>query len=167
MGAPWSRAPMSPFSTWEAIRKVWVLLVGAGWNWGSQHPSGSTRGHTVAVAGPGLCPLFLIHLSPPPHRGTAPSGGPGMSTSMTNVLPLRTAVVKEPGPRRSGRVCRLLAAGSRCAGRGSAHLWRTCASAPPWPLGGTASLPPGLPRPDAPDSPVSRPPNLTALHRHL
>lgn len=107
---------MSPYSTWEAIRKVWVLLVGAGWDWGSQHPSGSTRGHTVAVAGPGLCPLFLIHLSPPPHRGTAPSGGSGMSTSMTNVLPLRTAAVKEPGPCRSGRVCRLLAAGSRCAG---------------------------------------------------
>lgn len=60
---------MSPFSTWEAIRKVWVLLVGAGWDWGSQHPSGSTQGHTVAVAGPGLCPPVPDTSVPPAPQG--------------------------------------------------------------------------------------------------
>lgn len=148
--------PVSPYGTWEPMRKVWVPLVGAGRDWGSQRPSSSTRSHVVAVAGPGLRP-------PVPDGSVHPAPrGDSWQRRLWNIdqRDKRPATEDSSGhtawapPAPPG----LQAPGSQWTGRGLAHLWGTCASAPPWPLRGTASPPPpGLPRPDGPESPVSTP----------
>lgn len=57
---------MSPFSTWEAIRKVWVLLVGAGRDWGVPAPQ---RLHSGSHCGSGR-PWAL---SPVPDTSVPPA----------------------------------------------------------------------------------------------